>query len=367
MASLASVKVRVGDELRRFTVARTATWAEVEARLQALLGVPTLAGYTVGYTDEDGDNVVIGSDAELRELLARPTPLRLNVDLRRTATAPRATSPATSEDGVRVERNSSDDDDDDDNHEDDDVEDDGFVALPNATAAPASTTTATLSTAAATATPVSLTETVLVESVPDQDDAPAAAAAPAASATASAPAPAASASSSKQPPAADPFATLWRELDSLVQTAVERNGDLIERGGQLMEQWAREAAEAQRAHAERVHAARAAHCAAWQARRAAWIATQQQQQQQQQQQRQQQAAWCRRAGKAPVTDDDEEDGCARARACGGGRCAPRQVVHPYADRLALLAELGFDDTTTNVHLLTLFGGNVAAVVNALVA
>ena len=31
---MASVKVRVGDELRRFSVARTATWTDVEAKVR---------------------------------------------------------------------------------------------------------------------------------------------------------------------------------------------------------------------------------------------------------------------------------------------------------------------------------------------
>jgi len=303
---MASVKVRVGDEFRRFTVPATATWADVAAKIRELLNAATLDGYSVTYVDAEGDTVAIGTDSELRELLARPTPLRLTVTERRPA------SPAASS-----------------SHE-------SFVDV------------------AAESRP-----DVMVEDTDDESDRPAAAPTSAHDAGSAGPAPAPDAAEDKRAAPEDPLEALLGQFHGLVATALERNGDLIEQGrrlfGDIAAEVQQQAEAAHREYAERQRAAYEERCRAWEERVRAWQSRR--------------AALGKERAAEDEDEGDSATPTFRCGAgrCGSRFAHWGGFYAPFQRDLAQLHALGFTDDGLNAELLQAFHGDLAAVVQALTA
>ena len=73
------IKFRFGQDLRRLSVASNVTWKELHDRIAALI---MLSDFNVTYIDEDGDNVTIGTDEELQDLLSCNQKFILNISAR---------------------------------------------------------------------------------------------------------------------------------------------------------------------------------------------------------------------------------------------------------------------------------------------
>lgn len=75
-----SLKIRCGEEIRRFKVDDGATFSDISRALRVLLSVPDHEDIIIRYLDDEGDKITLSSDVELREALSCCTePIQLYV------------------------------------------------------------------------------------------------------------------------------------------------------------------------------------------------------------------------------------------------------------------------------------------------
>ncbi|CAG8626612.1 13875_t:CDS:1 [Cetraspora pellucida] len=64
------IKVTYQSTVRRFSIAETTTWTELESNLRTLFSLPPTLPFSLSYTDEDGDVITLSTDLEIVDLLS---------------------------------------------------------------------------------------------------------------------------------------------------------------------------------------------------------------------------------------------------------------------------------------------------------
>ncbi|CAG8614441.1 3566_t:CDS:1 [Dentiscutata erythropus] len=81
------IKVAYQSTVRRFSIAETTTWTELESNLRTLFSLPPTLPFSLSYTDEDGDVITLSTDLEIQDILSNHhsnTPLRFTIIPRST-------------------------------------------------------------------------------------------------------------------------------------------------------------------------------------------------------------------------------------------------------------------------------------------
>jgi len=81
------IKATYQSTMRRFSIAETATWAELESNLRTLFSLPPTLSFSLSYTDEDGDVITLSTDLEVQDILSNHhsnTPLKFIIVPRST-------------------------------------------------------------------------------------------------------------------------------------------------------------------------------------------------------------------------------------------------------------------------------------------
>ncbi|KAJ3031770.1 UNVERIFIED_CONTAM: hypothetical protein HDU68_000057 [Siphonaria sp. JEL0065] len=95
------VKILLNEALRNVTLSQTeqTSWDAFETKIRTLFSVPDAATISVGYTDADGDKIVLDTDQELTDLFKHPSPKPIKFTVTfRNPTSPDAGEQPKSED-----------------------------------------------------------------------------------------------------------------------------------------------------------------------------------------------------------------------------------------------------------------------------
>ena len=292
-----AVKARLDNgETRRFALPPTASWTDLRDKLAGVFGLDK-SPFTVNYTDEDGDNVVVSTDGEVAELLNFNKTVRLNVVPSSSASA--SSTPATPATPAATAESESDSEEEADEEESEPElvsaePADEPTTEPATTTEPASTSETAVPTPAAPAKPASTSEIavptpaapakhvypeIIIEDLDDNDEpisyqakgkgrlvddaVPAQAAASTATSSAASPSPSTTTTAPKRT-----SSDVRADLERLSQVFNERNQDLFEQFGALNKEIValatQELAEAHRKWAEERNKV-------WEQRRQEWI------------------------------------------------------------------------------------------------
>ena len=64
-----TVKIHFNNEIRRFSLAQNASWADLRARIVELFPSFRNSSFVLSYTDEENDQITISTDEEVRDVL----------------------------------------------------------------------------------------------------------------------------------------------------------------------------------------------------------------------------------------------------------------------------------------------------------
>ncbi|GES78182.1 hypothetical protein GLOIN_2v1576915 [Rhizophagus clarus] len=73
---MTSIKVTYQSTARRFPVPDTITWSDLESKLRELFSLPPTLKFSLSYTDDEGDVIILSTDLELQELLSSKSILK---------------------------------------------------------------------------------------------------------------------------------------------------------------------------------------------------------------------------------------------------------------------------------------------------
>ncbi|CAB4386066.1 unnamed protein product [Rhizophagus irregularis] len=73
---MTSIKVAYQSTVRRFPIPNNITWLDLESKIQELFSLPSTSKFSLSYTDDEGDVIILSTDLELQELLSSNSMLK---------------------------------------------------------------------------------------------------------------------------------------------------------------------------------------------------------------------------------------------------------------------------------------------------